>query len=579
MSVIHTERERSIRGREVLLPLGIGLSLVVFFFRLWYLQVVQAAELQERGKAFQQVVAKKEAPRGQIVDRNGKLLAGVHSELVLTAQPGTVRKSPEILRYVSSFLNVPFGKLQRKVEDEFWRPFLPTPIYNGLPIDVAIKIAESKEHFPGFGVECQPIRYYTDPCTFAHVLGYVSAPNKKDVERIQEAGFQPQRYVGKTGIESSYELDLMGISGQEHLDVDVRRRPLHTHGKDQAIPGKKLILGLDAGLQQLATEKLKGYRGAVVAIEPATGEVLCLVSSPNFDSSKFIHGISSSDWKSLLEDEKKPMLNRAVSARYAPGSAFKVVTSLAAMRKGMLDANYTVHCTGARKIGNRYFRCLGVHGTVDSKRAFTKSCNAYFGELAVRIGMDALQETYQDLLLDQKTGIDIAGEAKGVVPTKDWIQKNRKPPVWYIGDTYNIANGQGEVALTPLQMASIASLVANRGVMYQPHILRKDPSEVKPIAKLALSAANWDTLHEMMAEVIESGSGRRGRIEGMRWGGKTGSADHKKGERAHSWFVGFAPLDKPKIAIAVIAEQFGLGGMLAAPIAGELVKFYLKKGR
>lgn len=585
MSVIHIERERPLKTRELLVPIVIGLFFLLFFFRLWYLQVVQSEELRERGRSFQEMVARKDAPRGQIFDRNGKLLAGVRSEIVLTAQPGIVRKSPEIVEKIARFLDIAPSKLQRKIDDAFWRPYLATPIYNDVPIEIAVKIAESGDKYPGFGIEFQPLRYYIDPFSFAHVLGYVSAPNQKDVAKIQDAGFKPQRYVGKMGIESRYEFDLMGKFGEEHMDVDVRRRPLRTHGKDQAIPGEKLVLTLDAGLQKFAAEKLKGFTGAIVALDPSTGEVLCMVSSPAFDASKFIHGISSSDWKSLLEDEKTPMLNRAISARYPPGSAFKIVTTLAAMLKGKFNPHETLHCTGTRRIGDRYFRCLGVHGTVDFKKALAKSCNAYLGELAHRAGVDGMREACKLLKVDQKTEIDLGGESKGIYPSEDCVRRWRKSGAWYIGDTYNFANGQGEVALTPLQMACIVSLVANRGIAYQPHLLKS--KSLSPIQKQAgykkqtiLSQINlpdeyWDLFHEAMVEVIQSGSGKRGKVDGIVWAGKTGSADHKKGERSHSWFVGFAPAKQPKIAIAVIAEKFGLGGMLAAPIAGDLVRYYL----
>lgn len=586
MSVIHQERETRLDGR-LLLPLALlAFALAGLFFRLWYLQVAQAAQLAERAEQLRTREVRHLAPRGLIVDRRGRMVAGVRPEIVIAAIPAIVKERPEALHRASALLGVPAKKLAKRMEAGAWRPYFATPIHIGASIQAATRIAEEPETFPGLSVSSMPMRYYPDSTTFAHILGYVGTPSEQDVARLQARGIEPATFVGKVGLEFTQESVLMGIPGAEHMEVDVHNKPVRHVGQDNATPGARLVLSLDVDLQRFAQSKLEGRRGAIVAIDPSNGEVLCLVSSPTYDAGLFHGGISEEDYAMLRDDPAKPQINRAIASAYAPGSTFKIVTSVAAYLGGADPTQQSVHCPGYYTIGRRKVRCMGVHGTIGFDRAFTKSCNTFFASLAVRAGEERLREACERMGLGAKTGIDLLGERGGVVPTMEWIAKWRDPPVWYGGDTVNFGIGQGEISTTPLQMASLVALVANRGVGYRPHLVRSatPPGEgARPVLTERMAGGRvdatdpfWSAMHQAMFHVIEEGTGRQARVPGLRWGGKTGSAENRRNAETHSWFVAFAPLEQPKIAIAVLVENAGHGGDVAAPLAAEVVRRYLR---
>jgi penicillin-binding protein 2 len=414
----------------------------------------------------------------------------------------------------------------------------------------------------------------------------VWTPNDKDVERLTEAGIKPADYVGKDGLERVYERDLMGTPGAEKLEFDAKRRPMRVVGRDAPIPGAKLVLGIDLKLQQLAQQLLGARRGGVAALDPKTGEVLCLVSSPGFDAALFQKGISTQNWEMLTTDEGKPLINRASGSRQSPGSTFKILVSLAAMEKGIFSTTRTYTCRGYYPIGARGPKCLGVHGAIAYHEAFARSCNAYFADLGVRCGADKLREIALKCGLGHPTGIDLPSENTGLIPSEESHQKRENRP-WSLGDTVNMSIGQGATATSPLQMACLAALVANEGVAYKPHVVRAkspsgsthdpEPVPLEEMARINLPPEDWRELKSAMVAVDEQGTAVVARIPGIQWGGKTGSAEHRKAEQTHSWFVGVAPMDDPKIVICVLVEAAGHGSTVAAPIARDIVKAYLQK--
>jgi penicillin-binding protein 2 len=331
----------------------------------------------------------------------------------------------------------------------------------------------------------------------------------------------------------------------------------------------------------------KKYVGGVVAIAPKTGEVLCLVSSPSFDPNVFKGGISQADWDLLQNDSNNPLLNRPLGASYSPGSTFKIVTTLAAVETGKFDPNRYIYCSGGFRIGKRTFKCLGHHGSISFEKAFEKSCNTYFATLGYQVGEEAIRRAALEVGMGQKTGIDIGSESRGVVPTNEWMERWFKDPHWYGGDTVNLSIGQGYLRTTPIQMANLACLVANNGVNYRPHLVRGfiDPGNDNKQTLIQPQVAHqtkvdpgyWLALKRAMQRVVESGTGAAARIPGITWGAKTGSTEHGKGKKTHSWFIGIAPIDDPQICVCVLIEQAGHGGEIAAPIAREVVKRYLVK--
>jgi penicillin-binding protein 2 len=335
-----------------------------------------------------------------------------------------------------------------------------------------------------------------------------------------------------------------------------------------------------------------GHTGAAVAIDPTSGEILCLASYPTFDQSVFAGGISKEDWARLRDDPTHPMLNRAISTALQPGSTFKIVTTLAAYESGHFNANQTYFCAGGLDVGNRFIKCLGHHGSIDYRNALAKSCNVYFYNLAKLCGEDALRKAAAELGLGQQSGIEIGPDSKGTIPTEEFIQRFRKPPKWFLGDTMNFAIGQGFVATTPIQMANMVAQVANNGVRYKPHLVREirdygsnlpaEPVKPEVVSNVQATSEFWSELHAALEAVVTKGTASGARLDGISLAGKTGSAEHGSRKdssghfekKTHAWFVGYAPTDQPKIAVCVLLEDAGHGGDVAAPVARDLLNHY-----
>ncbi len=585
MSVIHQEKRTPIDLRAIIVPLALAVAMVVLFLRLWYLQVVMAGELTERAANTRSTIVHPMAPRGAIVDRNGVVLAGTKSTIVVTGQPRALKKDPQALAEICAALDMDPADALDKL-DNAYRPIVPTPLKIGVGIELATRIAESTGAIPGVSVSSLPLRYYSDSKSYAHILGYVWTASKSDIDRLSLKGLKPADYVGKIGLERIYESDLMGVPGTEELEVDAKQKPIRFAARDNPVPGSKITLGLDADLQRYAITKLSGHRGGIVGLDPTTGEVLCMVSSPTYDAAQFSTGISKAEYQALLNDPAKPLINRAIGSSYAPGSTFKIVTSIASHLAGKFNPNRAIFCPGYYSLGKRKFKCLGHHGAITFRNAFAKSCNAYFATLGVEAGVDRLREACELVGLGNRTGIDLVGESPGLVPTDRWIRKWRKDGAWYLGDTVNLSVGQGELSCTPIQMASVVSLVANNGKSFVPHLARaitpfgqEKPNRIepKPLGHVDADAVFWSELRAAMIQVVTAGTARAAQIPGIDVAGKTGSAENRRNAETHSWFVCYAPADKPQIALAVVVENAGHGGEVAAPIAGDILRHFFAK--
>lgn len=585
MSVIHQPRKPDLDARALLFPSVLFVLLSVLFLRLWYFQVVKSVELAEQATFVNATSTPELAPRGLIYDRNGVLLAGVRPEWVVTAIPKVMDQNPDVLPKLATLLGADPKKLKSKLEAGRWKPWLPTPIHIGAKTQVASSLAERADEFPGVDVRSQAMRFYPDPKSFSHVMGYVWVPSQDDVDRIKSQGQEPADYVGKNGIEMTFEKDLMGKPGEVRMELDAKRRPTKVIGRDAPVPGDQLILSIDKRLQQEALKALGSWRGAVVALDPTNGEVLCMASSPSFDLGLFKNGISQSDFDSLKDDPGQPFLNRPIQVKFAPGSTFKLVTTIAAMEQGYFDPNRPEYCSGGIQLGKKFIKCLGNHGSITFHRALAKSCNAYFMNLALKSKREGMLKAAQDVGIYQRTGVDLPSERRGDLATERYMEKYYPKYKWPLGDTANLGIGQGILAVTPVQMANMMALVANDGTSFRPHLVRsiRDPLQPKQIQSNAAEQLHhvdapisfWQTIKSAMVDVIEAGTAGSARIPGVRWGGKTGSAEEKKGNKTHSWFIGFAPYENPKIAICVFVEQGGHGGTVAAPIARRIVELYL----
>ena len=546
------------------------------------MQIVEAPILVEAASKSGKSVVPKLAPRGTIYDRKGNIIAGVEGRIVVTVKPSEAKKHPETIDKLAELLQIPKEDILDRIKKEEWRN-RPAPIKVGVSVEVATQIAESSD-LPGVEIDEIPMRKYHDTKNYSHLLGYVWTPNDGDEKMLKAKGIEAADYVGKDGLEKFYERDLMGTPGK---DISEGSKKTKFETEEPAIEGKKLILSLDASLQEFAQKRLAstGYKGAIVAIDPRNGEILALVSNPSYDTSIYDGGISTEDYRKLMDNPQKPAINRTVSEQYAPGSTFKLLTSIGAYRAGVLNSGTTEYCDGSYHYSSKArMKCLGTHGTIGYTEALTRSCNAYFATLAAKAGRDEMMRAAIDCGFGEKTGVDLFGEVPGIIPTESWLTKHNQ--IFQPGNLAQMGVGQGFTAVTPLQMANLAALVANRGVQYRPHSLHamRDPLTqkniyIQPEVIHTVKADDWfwDMMQNALCNVIENGTAKTAKIAGIRWGGKTGSAEHGASieGRTHGWFVGFAPKDKPRIAICVLAEGVGHGGDHAAPIAGDVVRHYL----
>jgi penicillin-binding protein 2 len=574
--------------REGLLLGLVGCALAVVLGRLWYLQVAKGDEIERLADQYRTVSIRQMPMRGRVVDRNGEMIATVMPEDVVALVPNLAKERPDTVSFVSEVLGLPEERILR-ILDNATNPELPVPVAVGVTAEQVVALAEERFRHPALHISENPIRFYPDPISFSHAVGYVGPAAEADLQHFQDPNIHPSDYVGKVGAERQNERLLHGRSGSEAIEVNARGARVDT-GTVYDLPptaGATVTLTLDTRLQLRATELLEGRQGAVVALEPSTGEVLVMASSPGYDASMFLRPLLPEDWQALQEDARRPLFNRALQAAYPPGSPFKLVTAIAGLRTGTTTIGSTAFCHGSIRIGNRTFRCHRHHGLVDFEKAISESCDVFFYGAGQRAGREALVETALACGFGQRSGIDLPNERAGTVPTSEWLEK--RDLHWRGGDTVNMSIGQGYLEATPIQLADLAALIANRGVIYRPHLLKEaaEPMTGKVLRRtepevrfrVILPEGGWSAIRRAMVECIESGTGRGyARIPGLVWAGKTGSAEHGRGAKTHAWFIGYAPAEDPKIAICVLVEQAGHGGDVAAPIAAELVCGYLLPG-
>jgi penicillin-binding protein 2 len=573
------------RVREWVLLALVGAGLLVILGRMWYLQVALGSEIRREAEESRTKSIRQMPFRGRIVDRRGRLIATVAPQDVIALVPKEVENRPDTIAFVSKALGIPETRIRRILNAAPSRD-LPVPVAVGVTGEQLVALSEERFLHPGVHVSEKPIRVYPDKDGFSHSVGYVGPSSPADVKAFKGLGFDASDFVGKIGVEREREELLHGTPGSDAVEINSRGAMigggLVTNRAPS--PGATLTLTLDADLQRKALEMLKGRQGAVAAVEPRTGEVLVFASSPSYDANLFAERILPEDWKALRDDPQQPLLNRALQSAYPPGSPFKIITAIAGLKTGVISRYSSIVCQGGIRVGNRFFRCHKTHGYVTFTTAISESCDSFFYNTARNAGPDPVIQTARDCGLGQKSGIDLPNERSGTIPTDAWLKRHRRR--WVGGDTTNLAIGQGYTTATPIQMADIAALVANGGVIYRPHILRQatDPLtkkvefRAKPEVRfrVSLSEDGWAAIRNGMVQCIEHGTGTGGaKIPGFVWAGKTGSAEHGRGTRTHAWFIGYAPADDPKIAICVLLEGAGHGGDVAAPIAREIVRAYL----
>jgi penicillin-binding protein 2 len=588
-----------------------GLVLLCFallFGRFVWLQVVKHDYYQTRAEENRISLVPITPNRGLITDRNGVVLARNYSAYTLEITPTQVSNIEATIDGLAEFIEISVKDRKRfkKLMEETKR-LESLPIRTRLTDEEVAKFIARRFRFPGVDIKARLFRQYPRGAFASHILGYIGRVTERDQGRIEEkeaeANYRGTDHFGKTGLEQRYEFDLHGTTGFEQVEVDSGGHPVRTLARSAPVPGNNLTLTIDAKLQEIAEQAFGDRRGAMVAIEPSSGGILAMVSVPNYDPNQFVDGITTADWEVLNTSADKPMVNRALNGAYPPGSTFKPFMALGALTLGKRTPTQAISDPGFYNFGGHHFRDdkKGGHGSVDMYKSIVVSCDTYYYMLANDMGIDNISSFMGQLGLGIRTGIDIEGESEGVLPSQAWKKKRfRKPEQqkWYAGETISIGIGQGYNAYTPIQLAQATATLANNGVMFRPHLVHhitnaktggETPIEPQPLKTLALKQEHIDFIKNAMVGVNKEGTGARAfKDAGYVSGGKTGTAqvfsykgaEHKTEHMAahlrdHGLFIAFAPADKPTIALAILVENGGFGAQAAAPIARQVLDYYL----
>lgn len=606
MRIAHQGPEkRLIQQRIVIALLFVFVMLGILIYRYYSLQVTQHEDFvtqSDRNRIQVQPVA---PTRGLIYDRNGILLADNRPSFRLSIVKERVKDLDALISTLQSLVEISTSDIDRfkKALRRSRAPYQATPIKLDLSQDEIAKISVNEYRLPGVEVEAELVRYYPHGELLAHTIGYVGRINERELASFDEE--QRQDYsatysIGKIGIEKYYEDVLLGKVGSQFMETNAHGRALRVLKRDDPTPGKDLHLHLDIELQKAAFNALQGWRAAAVAVDVNTGGILAMVSTPSFDPNLFVTGISYQDYNALNRSLDLPLYNRTIQAQYPPGSTLKPILGLGGLESGLISPQTRIHDPGFYQLseGERLYRDWkkwGHGSNVDLHQAITESCDTFFYELAVRLGIDRMHPIGAHFGLGSQTGIDMPNERAGLWPSREWKKRHRRLP-WYPGDSLNVSIGQGDVLATPLQLAVMTATFANRGTRYEPHLVRRIDEKEVSIKKTDVVEAkihNWDYVNNAMESVVH---GIRGTAKGINKGltyriaGKTGTAqvigiaqdeeyDRDKvaeRNRDHALFIAFAPAEKPEIALAVVVENGEHGSSAAAPIARVIFDNWLE---
>jgi len=585
-----------------------GFVLTMFsllFVRFFYLQVIQYEHYHTLAEANRISIVPIVPNRGIISDRNGVILAHNYSAYTLEITPARVDDLEALINELAAIVDIAPKDRRRfkKLLDES-KNFSSLPIRTRLSEEEIARFAANRYRFPSVDIKARLFRQYPQGELFSHVVGHIGRINQRDLDQLEAddmlANYRGTDYIGKTGLEQSYERHLHGTTGVEEVEVDSGGRVVRSLSRTPPVSGSNLVLKLDARLQDIVYRAFGDRRGALVAIEPETGGVLAFVSKPGFDPNLFVDGIDPQNWNELNNSPDRPMVNRALAGTYPPGSTFKPYMALAALTYGKRTPQQAISDPGYFMFGNHQFRDdkVGGHGMVDMYKSIVVSCDTYYYMLANDLGIDAISRFLPLFGFGARTGIDLASESAGILPSQQWKMKRFKQK-WYAGETISVGIGQGYNAYTPLQLATAIATLANDGVMFRPHIAdyvqdirtsERTPIEPKPLRTLGLKPDHIEFVKQALVGVNKEGTGRRA-FAGAEYvsAGKTGTAQVialKQGEkyaenrvqerhRDHALFIAYAPADKPKIALAVVVENSGFGARAAAPIARQVLDYYL----
>ncbi len=581
------------------------LIMLVLLGRLLYLQVVHHKHYETRARANQITPVPVPPVRGLILDRNGIVLAQNYPAYTLEVTPEHVDDMEATLKILSGLVKITRRDLARFNKLRRLRPGFETQtLRTNLTDEEAARIAINRPHLQGVELRARLQRHYPLGNLGVHLVGYVGRINEQENARINRANYRGTLHIGKLGIEQQYEDILLGKVGVEHVETNARGRALHVVTRETPQAGNDIFLNIDARMQAAAEKMLAGKRGAVVAMDPASGAILTFVSMPTYDPNLFVNGIDHKSYNALLNDLDKPLINRALNGQYPPGSTIKPFLALAALASGKTVASDSITCRGIFRIAGekRPYRDWkrGGHGKVDMHKAIVESCDVYFYKNAINLGIDFMHQYLTRLGFGRHTGIDLKGESTGLVPSRAW--REARGEKWYLGETVVTGIGQGPILVTPLQLAVTVSALANGGRLMQPRIMYATENPVSKERhysqfsyKQIITTEQMPQLEIIINAMTDVVHGKKGTARRIGWNaeykiaGKTGTSQVfsiKQGQRYdakllperlrdHALFISFAPADNPRIAVAVIVENGGHGSRAAAPIARKLMDYYL----
>ncbi len=578
-------------GRRVLaLAVATSVGFVVLLGQLWYLQVLEGGRMHELSEKNRIRIRPVAAPRGILFDRNGLALVDNRPAFTLSLIPREMEDRNSVVARLSVLLKIPVGELLEALERVPTDSIRPLRVRRGLTLEDVTKVEERKLELPGVIVEVEPQRVYPTSTFAAHLLGYVREVSD---EQMKQGRYRRGDMIGQSGLERLLDEYLRGRDGGERIEVDALGRPVQLVRREEPDPGAQVVTTVDRRIQEAAERAMAGRAGSVIVMDPRNGDVLAMTSSPAFPLDRLTGNLDRDEWVRLVRDPMTPLLNRALQGQYPPASVFKIIVAAAGLQEGSLTPMDRVYCNGEFNLGNWTFKDWkpGGHGHLDMHGAIAQSCDIFFYQAGLKVGGDTMARYAHAFGLGAPTGIDLGGERFGLVPFSP-SPRTRAKRTWQAGDTVNMSIGQGQLLVTPLQIARMMSAVANGGILWKPRLVQRVEradgtlaygSSSKMTERVELSPVVWAFLRHSLAAVVKDGTGALARVPGVDIAGKTGTAqtiaksDAAKGQD-HAWFASFAPADDPQYVVVVLVERGGKGGQVAAPIARQIYEaIFLQK--
>lgn len=582
--------------RLFILRVGLLLVVALLGLRLWHLQIREGPYYRDLSENNRTRLVLLEPARGLIYDRHGVLLANNVPSFSLYVTLEDVKDRELLIQQLTDLLGLDPSLVRKKMTAKGSK-LIPRKIKDRMTLHDATLVESHRLDMPGVMIQVESQRNYPGGVTAAHLLGYVGEISSDQLEKPEFLDLHQGSIVGQYGVEKSYDRHMRGMAGQKSVEVDALGHEKKASVVERPQAGNDLYLTIDVRLQKVAEDLLGAEQGAIVALDPNSGDILAMASRPGFDPNVLSRELTAKQWVEIVQDEGRPLNNRASQGQYPPGSTFKIPMAVAALETKTMSPSSTVFCNGGYQFGKRLYHDWKAsgHGYVDLHNALVHSCDVYFYTIGQRMGIDVMAEFGKDFGLGKATGVELPSERAGIIPSTTWKQK-AKNEQWLPGETISAAIGQGYVTVTPLQMASLVGTVANDGVNYRPRLVQAVMDRTSgnlqelpavPRGKINAKPETFRVIKDALADVVTKGTATKAKSSIVTIGGKTGTAqvaalrtgpeeNIPKKFRDHAWFVAFAPVESPKIAVAVLAEHMGHGGAAAAPLAKEVIETYMK---